>query len=619
MVGVLKRKIPWQLLSLGRATVAAGRRLIYPLALAYRIVLLRRVVFIGVTGSAGKTTAKELIGAILASRFSGDKNEGNTNVTVHRIIYRARPWHKYYVQEIGIGNGIRLEKPLRLVRPSIGVVTNIGTDHLSAYGSVEAIAAEKGKLIAALPKNGVAILNADDPNVLAMKSRCRGRVITYGLAPNATIRAVNISGNWPDRLAFDVLYGGQCHTIQSQLCGTHWVPCILAAIAVALEMGIPLEVASHAIEMFPPVEGRMQPVIHPDGITFIRDDVKAPMSSIGPTLDFVRTARARRKVVIVGMISDYKAKSKKAYVDVAMLCLQVADLVIFIGPNSAKCFKGKKDPGSETLRAFYSLEAASEYLSEALQPGDMVLLKGSRREFPLEELYSSEKKIQQPPCSREPRALPQERMSLTLDSAKNRPAEQPRSADDGPQAEYDSFVRAVIGLGNPEKWYRDTPHNVGFRVLDRLADALGGTWEQLPDALVACVEWKKTKIYLIKPMKHVNNSGPVALRLCQKIGVGPADCILVQDDMHLTFGSNRIRMRGSDGGHKGVRSVLQALRTDMVPRVKIGVGHYEQRSRAWGPILLRRFAPEELVTIDAACAKAADSVMELVSGHVPTK
>ena len=243
----------------------------------YRRAGLRRVSFIGVTGSCGKTTAKELIAAVLASQFQGRKNPGNGNYpsALARTIVGVRPWHDFCVLEIAAaiqGERLPFEGLLRLVRPEIGVVTNIGTDHLSAFGTVEAIAAEKGKLIAALPPQGTAVLNADDPRVLAMRARCAGRVLTYGLAPEALVRAEHISARWPERLAFTVRYAEQAHEVHTQLCGAHLVPCVLAALAVGIALGVPLATAARAVQTVPPFRRRMEVVQHPDGVTFIRDD-----------------------------------------------------------------------------------------------------------------------------------------------------------------------------------------------------------------------------------------------------------------------------------------------------------------------------------------------------------
>jgi UDP-N-acetylmuramoyl-tripeptide--D-alanyl-D-alanine ligase len=201
-------------------------------------------VFVAVTGSCGKTTTKELIAAILSTRFRGSANPGNCNTPYHvaRTILRANPRHDFCVLEVAAAYRTRvpMELPLSLIKPQIGVVTNIGMDHLSLFGSPEAIAAEKSKLVAALPPSGTAVLNADDPLVCAMGKSCAGRVVTFGLSPGATLHADEIRSEWPDRLSFRATLANQSVNVDTQLCGAHWVPNILAAMAVGELMGVPL-------------------------------------------------------------------------------------------------------------------------------------------------------------------------------------------------------------------------------------------------------------------------------------------------------------------------------------------------------------------------------------------
>jgi UDP-N-acetylmuramyl pentapeptide synthase len=164
------------------------------IASIYRL-RLRRVVFIGVTGSCGKTTTKEMIAAVLSSQYIGHKSKSNDNTLsgVVQSILLTRPRYSFCVQEFtvgGIGEEIPLEKQFNMFKPQMGVVTTVGDDHISALGSREAIAAEKGKLIAALPKHGTAILNADDHLVLAMHTDLR---------PVPARRAA--CGRYPRRLA----------------------------------------------------------------------------------------------------------------------------------------------------------------------------------------------------------------------------------------------------------------------------------------------------------------------------------------------------------------------------------------------------------------------------------
>jgi UDP-N-acetylmuramoyl-tripeptide--D-alanyl-D-alanine ligase len=233
-------------------------RLLRAAAVAHRSTLARGVTVAGVTGSAGKTTAKELLAAALGARFRCSKNAGNRNrrTAVCRSLFRAGPWCRFHVQEIALGRqGLPLDEPIAVVRPRIGVVTTVGGDHRSAYGGLAAIAAEKAKLVAALPPSGTAVLNADDPNVLAMAARCRGRVVTFGLAPTADVRAENVSGAWPGRLAFDVVHRGERLAVRTQLVGTLWVPSVLAAVAAAVAAGVPFAAAVEAVAAVPPIPG----------------------------------------------------------------------------------------------------------------------------------------------------------------------------------------------------------------------------------------------------------------------------------------------------------------------------------------------------------------------------
>ncbi len=353
--------------------VLVSRRSALRLAPFYR-AQLRRVVFIGVTGSCGKSTTKELIATVLSSQLKGHKNPGTKNMphTIASTILRVKPNDEFCVLEIAAakrGERIPLERPLDLVKPRIGVVTNIGTDHISAFGSVEAIAAEKGKLIAALPPHGIAILNADDPNVLAMRSRCAGRVITYGLAPDAMVRAENVSAAWPERLSFTVCFNGQSHPVHTQLPGAHLVHCALAAVAVGLAMGLPLTVAVQAISTVPPFPRRMSPVIRDDGVTFIQDDAKAPLWSIPAVLDFMKAARAGRKIVVIGTISDYTGNSDRAYVSVARQALAAADQVVFVGSRASKSLKARRHPQDDALQAFPSVRGCLRATARIFPPG----------------------------------------------------------------------------------------------------------------------------------------------------------------------------------------------------------------------------------------------------------
>ncbi|MGH7579237.1 MAG: Mur ligase family protein [Gemmatimonadales bacterium] len=337
-------------------------------------------IFVGVTGSAGKTTTKELIAAVLARRWSGSRSPGthNTSHWVSRTVLAVRPGDGFCVQELGASGPGTLDAPIAVVRPRVGVITNVGGDHRSAFRTLEATATEKGKLVSALPSHGLAVLNADDPRVLAMAGSCRGKIITYGLTPDAAVHAESVTGSWPDRLGFIVIHGEQRVAVHTRFCGVHWIHACLAAIATGVGLGIPLADAASALADVEPWSGRLEPV-RARGVTFIRDECKASLWSIGPSLEFLRSARVPRRIAVIGTISDYAGRASAVYGAVARQALDVADEVIFVGPQALRCAGARTHPKGAALHAFLTAREAHRYLTDLLIPGDLVLLKGSQR------------------------------------------------------------------------------------------------------------------------------------------------------------------------------------------------------------------------------------------------
>jgi peptidyl-tRNA hydrolase, PTH1 family len=172
--------------------------------------------------------------------------------------------------------------------------------------------------------------------------------------------------------------------------------------------------------------------------------------------------------------------------------------------------------------------------------------------------------------------------------------------------------RVVVGLGNPGPEYRDTRHNVGQRVLDLLARRLRASWRRDGSAVVARGQWRGEPVRLIKPISFMNESGPVVAKALRRIEAGPVDLILVYDDIDLPLGIVRLRMKGSHGGHRGVRSVIEALGTQEIKRIKVGIGRPDQKDDVPDHVLTS-FERDELPAVDAAVAEAAEKVLALVS------
>ena len=341
---------------------------------------LTRTDFIGVTGSGGKTTTKDLIAAVLATRLTGTRTPGSENrlTTVGRTILETRRRDGFCVVEVPAFEAGSVAEFSALVRPTVGVVTVVGLDHYKSFRNRERIAAEKRQLVDALPDDGVAVLNADDPLVLAMAEGFRGRVISFGLASSATLQADELRSSWPETLSFTLHADGERMPVRTQLYGKHWVTSVLAALAVGRALGIPLGAALEAIAAFEPVVGRMS-ASRLDGVTFLRDDYKAPLWSIDTVLDFLAEARAHRKVIVLGTISDYAGSRTRTYVRMAKRALAVADDVVFVGSNANHLRRGVSSPEGGTLHTFPTVQEASDHLTKTLRGGELVVLKGSNR------------------------------------------------------------------------------------------------------------------------------------------------------------------------------------------------------------------------------------------------
>lgn len=180
------------------------------------------------------------------------------------------------------------------------------------------------------------------------------------------------------------------------------------------------------------------------------------------------------------------------------------------------------------------------------------------------------------------------------------------------------MAQGIVGLGNPGPEYRNTRHNVGQRVLDALARRIQVRFAREGGHAIARGRWQGEPLYLIKPGSYMNVSGPPVARIARKLGLGPADLIIVFDDLDLPLGTVRVRLKGSAGGHNGVRSLIEAFGTDVIRRVKVGIGRPgrpgEDRDRVSDHVL-SPFLPEEHDAIAAACAEAMERTLTLVESR----
>ena len=354
-------------------------QLLYVLAYMWRR-LLWRTTFVAITGSVGKTTTKECLAAIFSAHFRTAKTLNNQNdySGVPRTILRVRPWHRFAVVEVGTDRPGLMRRSARLVRPDIAIVLTVARTHTTVFATLDDTAAEKAQLLAALPRTGVAILNANDPRVHKMASSCRCPVKTFGRSAGLDLWADEISSKWPARLTLQVHTASETQWVQTHLVGAHWGNAVLAALSAALAGGIPLRTAASDIARVKPFTARMQPVRLPSGATIIRDEENGSPDTLQAALQVLQESVALRRILVMSDISDSRQKPRDRLKELGKIAAQVADLAIFIGAHGQYAVKAATASGlpPECVCSFTDMSQAALYLRAVLRHGDVVLLKG---------------------------------------------------------------------------------------------------------------------------------------------------------------------------------------------------------------------------------------------------
>jgi UDP-N-acetylmuramoyl-tripeptide--D-alanyl-D-alanine ligase len=372
---------------------------------------------IGVTGSCGKTTTKDLITTILSSRYRGSASKGSLNCggDLVRSVLAVHSNDEFVVQELGAWGPGTLDAGIELLRPNIAVVTNFRNDHFSAFHGPHGARAEKSKLVLSLPPEGTAVLNWDDPLVRDLASHTSAATLSFGRSPQAQLHASNVAARWPEPLSFQVTYRGHSVWVRTRLLAEHLLGSALAALAVGLLFDITLDEAAAALESASPTFRRMSPTPPIDGVTFIRDDYKAPVDSFPEVLAFMKNAVATRRLAVIGRIADFPGRSRRVYTQIAREALRVLDAVIFVGDRAAALW-GVHDSTAEVdqcqlrrllspadddglaaprqlgtgrvgdMLVFKTVREADLFLHTYLTRGDLVLLKGSGPADHLERL-----------------------------------------------------------------------------------------------------------------------------------------------------------------------------------------------------------------------------------------
>jgi UDP-N-acetylmuramoyl-tripeptide--D-alanyl-D-alanine ligase len=335
---------------------------------------------VGVTGSIAKTSTKEAVAAVLGRRFRTLRNEGNQNneVGLPLTILRLGPEHEAAVLEMGMYVGGEIADLARIARPRIGVVTAVQPVHLSRIGSLEAIEAAKGELLEALPPDGAAILNADDPIVRRMGGRSAAASLSYGFAADADIGAEAVESAGTAGMRFILRAGGVRRPVTIPTLGRLSVHNALAGAAVGRATGMSLDDIAAGLAAGWSAPHRVQ-LVRLAGITLVDDTYNASPRSVVAALELLAGLPGRR-VAVLGEMLELGEASEEGHRVVGQAAAGTVDWLVVVGDGAAGIGAGALAAGMAPGRVIRvrDVEAALEALPPRLRDGDVVLIKASR-------------------------------------------------------------------------------------------------------------------------------------------------------------------------------------------------------------------------------------------------
>ena len=334
---------------------------------------------IGVTGSVGKTSTKELIAAVLSRRFRTLKSEGNQNneIGLPLTLLNLRAGHERAVVEMGMYAPGEIALLCDLARPAVGVVTMIGPVHLERLGSMEAIVAAKQELVAALPDDGVAVLNRDDPRVMGMAPHTRARIFTYGLDSAADVWADHIESMGLDGVRFTLHHRDEELNVRVPLLGRHSVHTALRAAAVGLIEGLSWE---EIVAGLGALSSQLRLVVNPgprDSL-LIDDTYNSSPDSALAALNLLADLGGRR-IAVLGDMLELGDAEFEAHQIVGRRVADVADALITVGGRAQTIGREAVGAGlaANRVQMVADAPAAVPLLEELIRPGDVILVKGS--------------------------------------------------------------------------------------------------------------------------------------------------------------------------------------------------------------------------------------------------
>jgi len=336
---------------------------------------------IGITGSVGKSSTKELAASVLGSQMKTLKNQGNMNneIGLPLTLLSLNERHKVAVLEMGFYVAGEIKLLCEIAQPQIGIVTNVGTVHAERAGSIEAIARGKAELVESLPASpeGLAILNYDDPFVKNMAGQTQARVLYYGLDPEADLWADEVESRGLEGIRCRMHYQDESLYVTAPLIGRHSVYTMLRAAALALSLGMDWGSIFEAFKN-DRVQLRIVTVKTASGAVLIDDSYNASPDSTMAALNLLDDLRGR-KVAVLGDMLELGRYEEAGHNKIGLRASEVADEIVLVGTRSLMTRDAAIENGFPTdmVHWFSDYQGATNYLLETLNSGDIALIKGS--------------------------------------------------------------------------------------------------------------------------------------------------------------------------------------------------------------------------------------------------
>ena len=346
--------------------------------LARRVRRAAAVPVVGVTGSIGKTTTKDMTAHLLSTRGPVLKTEGNLNnqYGLPLTLLRLAPEHTAAVVELGMSAPGEIRALAALAEPDVATITRIAPVHLEFFPSVDAIAAAKAEILEGLREGGTAILNGDDPRVRAIGERFRGRVVWFGRDRRCDVSAEDARALRGSGLTLRV--AGRAVDVTLPLLGPHFVENFLAAAAAAHVLGVPAEAMAEAATSLRPARHRGEVVRLGEGVTLLDDCYNSSPEALEAAVTALALVPGRRRVAVLGDMLELGASGRALHRERGRALAGRVDAVLGVGPLAREIVEGAREAGLTALEHFATAAEAAAALPALVRPGDAVLVKGSR-------------------------------------------------------------------------------------------------------------------------------------------------------------------------------------------------------------------------------------------------